>query len=230
VYLAEFPFLLYGFFRLIKHKAGWIFLAWFLLAPIPSALTREAPHALRSIFMLASLQVISAYGLIKFLGLFLKRKRVLQSLIFAIVILVVINSLYYLKTYFKAYPVEYSQSWQYGYKEAVEVVNREYNNYPKIFFSKKYGEPHIFYMFYSAYPPQKYQEGSGLIRYSRSNWRWVDKLDKIYFINDWEVNELLKNQKDALVITSPGSIPENGRIIDSIYFKDGGKAFEIVEI
>jgi predicted alpha/beta superfamily hydrolase len=55
-------------------------------------------------------------------------------------------------------------------------------------------------------------------------------LDKISFINDWEVAALLKNEKNALVITSPGSVPENGRIIDTIYFLDGSKAFEIIEI
>ncbi len=229
MYLIEFPFLLFGFFKMLKTKIGWIFLIWFLLAPIPSALTREAPHVLRSIFMLGALQVITAFGMIRFVELF-KKQAVRRFLTASVLILISINFIYYLKVYFKEYPVGYSQSWQYGYKEAVDIVNQKYANYPRIFFSKKYGEPHLFYLFYSKYDPQKYQNNPDLVRYARSNWRWVDKLDKISFINDWEVAALLKNEKNALVITSPGSVPENGRIIDTIYFLDGSKAFEIIEI
>lgn len=229
MYLIEFPFLLLGFFKLLKIKQGWIFLIWFLLAPIPSALTREAPHVLRSIFMLGALQTITAFGMIRFIELF-RRQSLRKFLAASVLILISINLLYYLKVYFKDYPIRYSQSWQYGYKQAVDTIKQKYNDYPRIFFSKKYGEPHLFYLFYSKYNPQKYQNSPDLVRYARSNWRWVDKLDKIYFINDWEIAALLKNEKDALVITSPGSVPENGKIIDTIYFLDGSKAFEIVEI
>jgi hypothetical protein len=167
--------------------------------------------------------------MIRFVELF-KKQAVRRFLTASVLILISINFIYYLKVYFKEYPVGYSQSWQYGYKEAVDIVNQKYANYPRIFFSKKYGEPHLFYLFYSKYDPQKYQNNPDLVRYARSNWRWVDKLDKISFINDWEVAALLKNEKNALVITSPGSVPENGRIIDTIYFLDGSKAFEIIEI
>lgn len=230
MYLTEFPFLLLGFFILLKKRLGWIFLAWFLIAPIPSALTREAPQALRSIFMLGSVQVISAYGLIQFLKWLSPKKMLAKIALILIIVFVGINAFYYFKVYYKDYPVEYSEAWQYGYPQAVSFIAQNYEKYPKIFFSKKYGEPHIFYLFYTKYDPDKFQNNPSLVRFERSNWRWVDKLDKISFINDWEVKDILKDEKNALLVTSPGNFPDDSRKIETVYFLDGSKAFEIVEI
>lgn len=230
IYLAEFPFLIFGFSKLLKDKIGWMFLFWILLAPIPSALTREAPHALRSIFMIGSIQVITAFGIIAFFKIIEKRKFITNISYALVVFLIAGNAMYYLSNYFNLYPVKYSQSWQYGNKQAVDFVLNNYSNYPKIYFTKRYGEPHVFYLFFSKYDPEKFQSNPELVRYGRSNWRWVDRLDKIYFINDWEVKEILKNEKNALIISSPENYPENAKKLEAIYFLDGSKAFEIVKI
>lgn len=229
IYLAELPFLIFGFFKLLKQKTGWIFLSWFLIAPIPSALTREAPQALRSIFMLGGIQAITAFGMLEFFPLI--RKKLIRN--FAVVLvgfLIAVNGAVYLKNYFYDYSAQYSQAWQYGYQQAIEYVEKNYNQYPKIYFTKKYGEPHIFYLFFSKYDPEKYQKNPSLVRFERSNWRWVNRLDKIYFINDWEINEFLKDKTSALVITTPGNYPKGAQKLETIYFLDGSKAFEIVKI
>lgn len=230
IYIIELPFLLFGFFKLLKNKLDRLFLLWFLIAPIPSALTREAPHVLRSIFMIGSIQVITAFGLIQIFELFEKKKILLISISVLIVFFILINAAIYFNSYFTQYPKEYSQAWQYGYQQAVDTVVKNYEKYPRIYFTKRYGEPHIFYLFYTKYDPAIYQDNQSLIRYEKSNWRWVDRLDKIYFVNDWELIEKLKNEKDALVIASPEHVPRKGKHLRTIYFLDGSKAFEIVEI
>lgn len=230
IYLAELPFLLFGFYRLLKKKVLWIFLAWFLIAPVPSALTREAPHALRAIFMLGSIQVITAFGLIQFYSI-LYKKKFIKNFTFALIgFLIAFNAFYYLKIYFKDYTAQYSEAWQYGYKQAVGKVLENYDQYPKIYFTKRYGEPHIFYLFFSKYDPQRYQTNPELLRYAKSNWRWVDRLDKIYFINDWEMQQTLESAKNALVVSTPGNYPEKAEKLETIYFLDGSKAFEIVKL
>lgn len=229
IYMVELPLLIFGFYRMLKKKVGWIFLAWFLLAPIPSALTREAPHALRSIFMLGGIQVIIAFGLIQFFSVL--KKRFVRNFAAALIgLLIVFNTAAYHKNYFYDYPVKYSQAWQYGYKQAVLYVLDNSEDYPAVYFTKKYGEPHIFYLFFSKYDPKMYQENRTLVRYEKSNWRWVDKLDKISFINDWEMGEFLKDKSNALVITTPGNYPESAQKIETIHFLDGSEAFEIVKI
>jgi len=230
IYLAELPFLLFGLAKLLKTKVGWVFILWFIIAPIPSALTREAPHALRSIFMLGSIQVITAFGLINAFNL-LRNKKVLQiALTTAFCLSIFTGAAIYYKKYFTEYSNEYSKSWQYGYEEVIGKVNSYSGKYPKIYFTKFYGEPHIFYLFFSKYDPKTFQNNPTLARDSHANWRWVDQLDKIYFINDWEMVEKMKQEKNALVIASPDNVPENSRKLETIYFLDGSIAFEIVEI
>lgn len=230
MYFVEIPFLIFGLFKLVKQKIGWVFILWFLAAPIPSALTREAPHALRSIFMLGTLQIITAFGLIQFFKL-LEHKKILLRISYSLIgLLIFINAGFYFNNYFMEYPKQYSQAWQYGYKQAIGEVRAEYDNYPKIYFTKYYGEPHIFYLFFSKYNPSLYQSSETLLRDSHTNWRWVDRLDKIYFINDWEMVEKMKSESNALVIASPGNVPENSQKLKTIYFLDGSIAFEIVKI
>lgn len=229
IYFVELPFLIFGSIKLARSRLGLLFIAWLLIAPIPSALTREAPHALRSIFMIGALQIITAFGVINFLTL-IKKRIFLRVAIGLISIFIIFNLTVYLKNYFLIYPQQYSKSWQYGYKQAIEILIQNYDKYPKIYFTKQYGEPHIFYLFFSKYDPENYQRNETLLRTSHTNWRWVDRLDKIYFLNDWELLDKLKDESGALVITSPESVPENSRHIETIYFLDGSKAFEIVEI
>lgn len=230
IYLIELPFLIYGFYKSLKSKIGWIFLLWLLIAPIPSALTREAPQALRSIFMIGSLQAITAFGFIQFLKVLKNKKILIYSSVSIITLLLLINTSIYFKTYFQDYPKQYSAAWQYGYHDVINYINQNYDKYPKIYLTKYYGEPHIFYLFFSKYSPEKYQNNETLNRYSQTNWRWVDQLDKIYFLNDWELTAKLKDEKNALVIASPENPPTNGNLLKTIYFLDGKEAFKIFEI
>jgi 4-amino-4-deoxy-L-arabinose transferase-like glycosyltransferase len=231
-YILELPFLLIGLVSILRKKVGFILLAWLFLAPIPSAITREAPHVLRSIFMLGVMQIITGYGLVTSL------KRVENNIVnktalsFLLLGLFGICSFYYIRAYFSYYPKNESQSWQYGMKQMYEYLdnNSLIRNEEKIYITKRYGEPHIFYLFYSGYDPRKYQNNSTLVRYERTNWRWIDRLDNLFFINDWEIKEKLQNEKNFILVTSPGNYPPDSKVLYSINFLDGSKAFDIVRI
>jgi hypothetical protein len=73
----------------------------------------------------------------------------------------------------------------------------------------------------------------------------VDRFDKFYFVNDWEVpkefgktfvmeseGEIECNSSDqkCLLVTSPGNAPENWTKLETIYFLDGKPALEIYAI
>lgn len=231
LYIIEAPFIILGLLSLRSNKrSAVVILSWLLLAPIPSAITREAPHVLRSLFMLGSLQIISALGIYKAFNL-ISKKELRNSFLLGVILLFLINLTNYYHYYLSIYPQKYSQSWQYGYKETYLALEKKVKSSgsKNIYISKAYGEPHIFYLFYNSYDPLKYQTNPTLVRYPRSNWRWVDRLDTIHFINDWEVREKLKGVNNAILITSPGNYPKNFTLFQSIRFLDGKDAFEIVE-
>ncbi len=233
LFLVELPFLILGLYKSFKSK-GWFRFAliWLFLAPIPAAITRESPHALRAIFMLGSLQIITAAGIL-YAFEYLQKKILFIKIIpvLLVVFLFFTGFISYYKTYFFVYPKNYSQSWQYGMKEVINFLDEnEYLKTSKIYITKKYGEPHIFYLLYTGYDPTKYQNNPTLVRYRQSNWRWVDRIDNLYFINDWEVKEKLKAIDGAILVSSPENLPQDAQIIQTINFLDGSKAFDVAKI
>ena len=226
------PFLIYGLWIIFRERQKWqIFMIfWLLISIIPAAITRDSPHALRSLMMIVPVIVISAIGLDSFVELFGKRRMFIKL---PLIFVLLINLYFFWISYSGEYIKSYSWSWQYGYKEAVDYIKENGGEYDKIFFTKKYGEPHEFLLFYMKYDPQKYRNDPNLVRYFRSDWYWVDGFDKYIFMNDWEVKENVKCQMSnvkCLLITSPGNYPEGSTLLKTINFLDGKPAFDIVEI
>lgn len=225
------PFLIYGIWMAIKSKdKKWKFiLFWLFLAPIPAAITRDSPHALRSLMMLPPVILLSGMGIDKVISLQYKFRFISTGIICAVILIFLA---FFLKNYAMDYPKNYSWSWQYGYKQVVGYISKNGGNYNKIFITKKYGEPHEFLLFYNQINPNDYNNDKNLVRYPKSDWWWVDRFDKYYFLNDWEVKEKSvcdKNLEKCLLVTSPGNYPKETKPLQIVNFLDGAPAFEIVE-
>lgn len=243
LYLIELPFFYLGlgyiiYWALIKKERNiQVVFLWLLLAPIPAAITRGGGHVIRATTMLPLPQILTALGTfqaVQFLNQ--KRKKAGLIIIFAFLLVLFILAFNYLNIYFGSYRRDYSWSWQYGYKEVADYIKSHYDDYDKIFITKKYGEPHEFLLFYLAWDPEKYRNNANLVRYFKSDWYWVDSFDKFVFINDWEIKKILQYSNTSmfqkvknLLITSPGNYPEGWSKIETIDFLDGSPAFEILE-
>ncbi|TSC88950.1 MAG: Uncharacterized protein G01um10145_659 [Microgenomates group bacterium Gr01-1014_5] len=243
LYLVNIPFFYLGVLLLLKGrtKTGFFMLGWLLLAPIPAALTREAPHVLRSITFLPVPLIITAFGLWKFIAQ-VKFSQSIKKYVSGIYLVILVVSLgFYMVNYFGSYTKNYSWTWQYGYKEAVDYTKTNYDKYDQIIVTKKYGEPHEFFLFYWPWDPDKYRNDQKLERYAQSGWFWVDGFDKFIFVNDWEIpkNENIgwKTERDkpidisskTLLITSPNTYPPGWKKLKTIKFLDNKPAFDILE-
>jgi 4-amino-4-deoxy-L-arabinose transferase-like glycosyltransferase len=182
LYWLDLPFLLAGIYFLIKNKSKFsaVILAWAFLAPIPAALARETPHALRMLNILPVPQIITAYGVITLL------KTKPQYLVFSILYLV--SGILYLRDYLLVYPVKYSSSWQYGYKELVEKVKKIEDKYNCISVTGVLGRPYIYFLWYNQYPPQKYWATRNIWRDWFGFW-YVEEFGKYRFGDDEYPNE-----------------------------------------
>jgi hypothetical protein len=213
------PFFVFGIYWLFKDRK-YIFLYFLFVSPIPSAITRDAPHTLRSIVFVYLSSLVIAYA-------FSKLKNKVYFIIFISIIL--ISQIQFWPKYF-SYSKTYSQSWQYGYKEVVQYAKNNFDKYNQIIVTKKYGEPHEFILFYWPYNPYKYQNDNLVWNYHAS-WYWVESFDKFIFINDWEIKDKTKNiNSPTLLITSPNNYNNNAKLIKTVYFKDNSPAFDILEI
>ncbi|MAG60021.1 hypothetical protein CMO96_04500 [Candidatus Woesebacteria bacterium] len=251
LYPVNMIFFLFGIFWLLRKRSkySWLVLGWLVLGPIPASLTREAPHVLRATTMLPLPMIVTAVGLIaawkwweKILSVkwqMVKFVRLIPLVLYFLLLAGFVEG--YLRVYFTEYRMNYSWSWQYGYKEVVEYTKTHYDRYDRVIVTKKYGEPHEFFLFYWPWDPGNYIKDPALIRFNQSNWYWVDRFDKLYFVNDWEIpkevggewrvesGESIPVNSRTLLITSPGNYPPGWNILRTVHFLDGKPAFDILE-
>lgn len=251
LYLINAPFLIYGLYFLIKKKdnKSILLLVWFFASPIPASLTHESPHTLRAITMLPIPMILTSIGIVTFWGKlkpFEKTPFHQLLLIFPFVLygfLLYLSSSLFINAYLNDYSRYNSFAWQYGHKEVVNYIRENYSKYDKMIITKKYGEPHIFLLYNWPWDPKKYQNDTNLNRFFQTNWYWVDGFDKFYFVNDWEIKDRdrefeLESKRvvdcnplnnNCLLITSPDNVPNGWNKLETIYFLDGNKAFEIYD-
>ena len=158
IYLWMIIFLVSGIYFLLKKrdKNSFLILALLLVSPLPSAVTWDIPHAIRSITMTVPISIISGLGIYAFFNLFYKNRFISYVLVAVISFLILANFGYFLHQYFIHLPHERSDKWIWGRKEAVEFTEANKNRFQKIIVSTKLEWPHIFFLYYSAYDPNKY--------------------------------------------------------------------------
>lgn len=233
IYIWEFPFILIGIYSLIFMKfdkrAKYLIFFWFFLAPVPASITTGVPHAVRTLNFLPTWQIFTAIGLITAYGFINQFKQIyfnikLSKVLYGIfVAFFLFNFLYYLNQYFVQQNYFHSKDWQYGYRQMVsEVMSRE-DNYSKVVISdmSPMDKSYMFFLFFSAYPPEKYQQSEPV----SGNFITHQKFDKYEFrpIN-WKEDSLLE---DTLFVGLPSEIPMP-EAEETIYYLNGEPAMVIV--
>jgi len=150
LYLFEILLILFGLIAIVKSKKILYFLplASLLLAPIPAALTKESPHALRALLAAPSFAMISALGVS-----FLKEnfKKFSIAIIFVVIAAYCLSFESYMVDFLTKYGPETASDWQYEYKE---IFAKQKSGV----ITDKYAQPYIFALYYLKYPPEKFRE------------------------------------------------------------------------
>jgi len=239
LYFFQAPFLIIGIIGLFmkKNKFKELLFSWVFLAFIPVSVTNDSiPNALRTLIAVPFYQLVCAFGFLITYEWIKKFAKSVRIATFFILIVIIISSLiYYLNQYYNVYPVNYSKDWQYGYQQAVDFVNKQVDNYDLIVFTRHYGEPHMFTLFYLKYDPAKYQTNPNLVRFETHDWVRVLNFDKFYFpdLSDMgtRFEDIIKQYrgKKILFIGKPGDFPSDIKPLKTINFLNGEEAFVLVE-
>ncbi len=150
LYWFELPLILVGLFAIFKSKKILYFipLVMLILAPIPAALTKESPHALRALLAAPSFAIISALG-----AMFLKEhvKKFGVVIMASVVVAYYLSFELYIQDFITKYPTESASAWQYEYKQ---IFDKQKSGVV----TDKYAQPYIFALYYLKYPPEKFRE------------------------------------------------------------------------
>lgn len=237
MYWFQSVFIILGAYYLLKKKDPGlkVLLPWLFLAFIPVSLTNDSiPNALRTLNAAPIYQIFTAMG-IYYVYKGIKNKKVFAGIMTIAAILFLINFGIYIKNLFVNYPVKYSKDWQYGNKQVVAYIKDNGDKYDLITFSRHYGEPHMFTLFYLGYDPAKFQNDPGLTRFETFDWVRVLRFDKYYFPDLGDVGTKYEDviasnpDKKILFIGRKEDFPQDLPRLETIDFLDGGRAFDIVE-
>jgi len=196
----EFVWLLLGLIfiaRNWKKKEIVFVVVLLLLSPLPGSMTLEEFSTVRTHFLTIPLAIVSAMGMLYLLQ---KNKYILLGLTLPYLI----THLYTFDLYFLHSQKFLAPEYNYGYKQAMEVVNRYPNS--RVLMTDVLGQPYIYYLFYSRYDPARYQKNNQFIEGGIDVGK-VNSIDKIEF-RQFSVQDIL-TYKDTVFIGTEGNIPND---------------------
>ncbi len=141
-YFIEIILALVGMFKLKKHKL--LFFSWLLLAPLASAITIDAPHSTRSIFLLPIILILASAGL-------QKAKKFLP----AIALIYFINVAYAGYQYLQVYPLKAASSLPVGLKEQLIGLR---NSSEPIYLTGIHDSTYLYPLVYLPIDPKVFQQ------------------------------------------------------------------------
>jgi len=139
----------------LKTSSSKLVLWWLLLAPIPSAFSRDIISAVRSLPLSVPLVMISALGLAR-----LSTKKIL---VLPFLLLLLLCTFYYLDLYFTHSARYTATGWLYPYRPLMTILRDHQANYDHIVISPKLGQPYIFTLFYLQVDPGDFQHQATMV-------------------------------------------------------------------
>lgn len=229
MYLTDILFLAVGFIVIFKKKLGeseQVLLIWLVVGPVASALTFQAPSALRAQNIVVPLIIISALGLVSLIN-FIKGKNIKKIAILFFGILIAWGFARYEIMYWSHMSKEYAYSSQYGVKELVDFVKTHQDKYSKILITDRYDQPYVLFLFYLKYPPAKFQSEHSLTPKDQFGLSTVNHFDKYYFTSI-KFDEARSENPNSLITGTSQEIPKEANIIKDIYGSNGFLYFRVV--
>lgn len=213
LYPVEIIPLVFGFFQVLKNwRKLWLPASILFISLVPSALTVDSPHAIRSLIGYPGFLFLIVLGMREVYNINLIK--VMLIMIYAVMIFAYGNSA------FKHYPVESAAAWQYGYRELVSELNKSgiYARYQKIVVTNSYDQPYIYFLFYNQNKFLDYKnDGTANLGF-----------DKLIFKKI--VPEDLANKKEGTVIVgTPSEVPDQKNSSKIIYYPDKQPVFKILQ-
>lgn len=231
-YKIDSLFIVVGFISLIllRKRVAMYLLLWVFLAPLPASVSSETPNATRAIFMVGSMQLISAYGAGKIISWF--RGGFRKIVIIFLLLALSLESFIFIKYYFTIYPKNAGIDWVYGMKQIVDYI-KENPDYSQIFMTEIRSQPYIFFLYYLKYPVPDFLRYSIYNSEKEGSSNTVANFDKYYF-GGWDFVESMP-YKGVLYIVTPYQYTglkhkSDFKIKKTVNYPDGSVAFYLVSV
>ncbi len=201
-------------------------IGWILISFVASAITTQAPQAMRSFNLLPMPQIISAFAIVTILAFLFNKNKILSFLFVGIIIVCSIWSMTtFYREYFLIFPKEQSQSFQYALQQAVKfVINQDKTkNIVIISNVNNLYQSYMFYLFAKQYDPHTYLKNGGTKTGGFAETHHIDNIDFKPIV--WKKD---KNIPHVLLVGNPDDFPGSVNPFYKGYYLDGTEGVWVV--
>ncbi len=230
-YKLDALFLVLGllFFLARRQRESFLLLGLALIAPLPSSMTADAPHAGRAMFMMGSWDIIAATGFYTLVSIF-KKPLLRWGIIILCLGILTLSLKNYLVYYYGEYTKRYAIEWQYGMKQVVEFV-RNNEGYNQIYMTNVRSQPYIFFLYYLKTPLPEYLNSVIYNNSESKSYNLISSFDKFSFGGSDTVEN--KPGQGVLYILTPSEYDglrykSSFGVKKIIYYPNGTVAFYII--
>lgn len=173
-----------------REKRLLLFLvSWLIIAPIPSAITRELSGT--RLFTIAPLfALISSYGAYNIVTIWKKRKqRYVAFVVFALFFIG--GFVYFFEYYFVHFNYQRIRFWRYGYREAVKLTDK-YPTYNVVMRGPE-NFPYIYFLFYQKYDPNVFRQEAAYYPPTSEGFYFVKGFGRYKFVERIDYSNLEQN-------------------------------------
>lgn len=223
IYLTTFAFFLLGFFNAVKlifkknafirdKKISFFLIFGLFISILPSLISLNSPHILRSFLVLIFIFIFSILGFFNFYFHKKKRKLIFYSVLFFQIGFFLLFYWNYLFIYPKQSVNAFQEGYEQAFTESEAYLNGD-NGKKKVrtvFMTDKYDHPYIFALFFKQVKPISYHHGA-LFQYQ--------------FLSKFNKSDL--DREKALIITDGSSDIPNDLAEKIIFGSDGSIRFKI---
>lgn len=220
-----------GIIKIVRSKnKSWWLLGWWMLGPIPAALTPDTFHTYRSLMFYIPNTIIIALGFEELLN------NRIRKIMFAIACVVSLGTLF--SSYVYLTPMMRAIDWDQPFKETTNKVLALQKTEKKIVWDRRISEPYIQYLFWSKYDPvilHAVTQKLNLDYYNDTREIRFTNLGNLYFkAVDWGA---MKREVGTVYVVDAADTPESSivtddrlKILDRINLPDGRRIFNIVKV
>lgn len=220
------PFFLWGFFKIkLYFPSNYKFIYfWIIVSPIVPSLTIGGTNMIRN------LATVLPYSLIIGVGLYDLKSRINIIKYWILVMSILISILYFFAIYFYHFPFQMGENFQYGYKQAAEFIEENYDRYDQIIVDPRFGDvniyvgvPHLYLAYFTNLDPRIM-----LLRRDNEKGLLFDKYH-IFEIN-WNLEKVLPKSLYLVPFDNlPGDNFNNLRTVKEIKLPNYKVEFKLLE-
>lgn len=193
LYLIDVIFIFAGFAGIFwnREKSIKLLLIWVVIAPISSAITKDAPNSTRLFVLMPFFTLIASYGAYQ-IFVFLKKGTAINLITKGILIfLFLLNVTFFMDVYFVHFNAQRVRFWRYGYREAVKLTDK-YPTYDVVMRGPE-NFPYIYFLFYEKYNPLLFRKEAVYYPPTSEGFYYVKSFGRYSFVDKIDYSKLIKN-------------------------------------